>query len=190
MSQKFVLNASVFEVLSKIDAELADNLLKMGCPYCGGKLHQANYPRSPFGLLQQFRPYFEERLSFCCRSCRKRTTPPSVRFFGRRWYVAPVFILLSVLMLGINERRLMQIKKQFGLTVSESTWKRWRAWWRHEFAETTFWLQAKGSVISHLQEKIWLPRALYRLFSGSLIEKIPKLLQFLSPLTGGNLRAV
>ncbi len=174
MSQKFVLNASVFEILSKIDAELAGNLLKTGCPYCGGKLHQANYPRSLFGLALPFRVYCEERLSFCCSSCRKRTTPPSVRFFGRRWYVAPIFILLSILMLGINERRLVQIKKHFGLTVSESTWKRWRAWWRDQFIETPF----------------WLPRALYRLFTGSLIEKIPKLLQFLSPLTGGNLRAV
>ena len=190
MSQNFLFKASFFTLLMQIDSELADNTLKEGCPRCGGPLHLANYPRSPFGLPKQFRRYCDERISFCCAQCRKRTTPPSVRFFGRRWFVAPVFILLSLLMLGINERRLAQIKQHFGISVSESTWKRWRAWWRQSFQRTKFWLQAKGSVISHLQTNLGLPRALLRLFPGSLIEKIPKLLQFFSPLTAGSLCAI
>lgn len=190
MSQNFVFNASFFELLIKIDTELAKEVLAKGCPYCGSRLHQSNYPRSPFGLSQPFRSYCNERNSFCCSNCRKRTTPSSVRFFGRRRFVALIFVLMSVLTLGMNERRLRQVKRHLNITVSESTWKRWRSWWRNSFQSTKFWLQEKGIVKPSLQESVWLPRTLYRLFKGTLIEKIPKLLRFLSPLTGGDLRAV
>lgn len=76
------------------------------------------------------------------------------------------------------------------MTVSESTWKRWRRWWRESFTTTKFWLKEKGSVASHIQEKMWLPRVLLRLFGGTVIEKTPLLLRFLSSLTGGVFRAV
>lgn len=104
--------------------------------------------------------------------------------------MGPVFVLLSVFMLGINEHRLAQMKRHFNITVSESTWKRWRRWWRTSFQGTTFWRQEKGKVTPHLQENVWLPRALFRLLRGTLIEKVARLLQFLTPLTGGILCAV
>jgi hypothetical protein len=142
------------------------------------------------GLPSQFRDQYDERLSFCCKQCRKRTTPPSVRFFGRRWFPAPLFILISVLALGVNERRLSQVKRYFGMVVSESTWKRWRGWWRESFGGTLFWQQAKGLVITARETDRAFPRALLRMFKGVLEEKIALLLRFLSPLTGGVLRAV
>ncbi len=190
MSQNFIFNASFFKLLNKIDEDLRHQVLEKGCPNCGGQLHQSNYPRSPLGLPKLFRSYCEERFSFCCAQCRKRTTPPSVRFFGRRWFVAPVFVLLSLLRLGINERRLSQIKRHFNITVSESTWKRWRSWWRNKFQSTKFWLQEKGSVVPNLSEAVELPRALLRLFKGHLMKKMQQLLRFLAPLTAGLLRAV
>jgi hypothetical protein len=186
----FLHKANFHLLLDKIDHELASLVWELPCPDCSGKLHQANYPRSPMGIPLEFREAYDQRLSFCCGTCRKRITPPSVKFFGRRWYPAPVFMLICLLSLGINERRLSQIKRHFGLTVSESTWKRWRRWWRESFVTTDFWRKEKGLVVSMLEETISFPRALLKLFLGKFDEKLRLLLRFLSPLTGGFLRAV
>jgi hypothetical protein len=190
MSHKFLFNASFHFLLNSIDQEFAIETQKKGCPYCGNKLHQANYPRSPFGMLSPFRHYYDERLSFCCDSCRKRTTPQSVRFFGRHWYPAPFLMLISALTLGINERRLLQVKRHFGIVVSESTWKRWRRWWRDSFITTAFWRKERSLIPTVIETKKTLPRALLNVFQGVLEEKMRYLLRFLSPLNGGVLRAV
>jgi hypothetical protein len=180
MSHKFIINASFHSFLNTIDQELANEMHTQGCCYCGGKLHQANYPRSPVGLPPPFREYYDERLSFCCDACRKRATPPSVRFFGRRWFPALLFILLSVLMLGINERRILQVKQHFGIVVSESTWKRWRKWWRKSFMETPLWQQVKSLIPTISFTHHCLPRALLSAFRGLLEEKMLFLLRFLA----------
>jgi hypothetical protein len=190
MSQNFLYKSSFHLLLITIDQELAQKTLKQGCPYCKGKLHQADYPRSPVGVPSPFRPHYEERLSFCCDTCRKRTTPASVRFFGRYWFPAPFLMLISALTLGIgiSERRLAQVKRHFGITVSKSTWRRWRRWWRESFISTPFWQQAKG--LAPNMHEAPLPRALLAAFKGGLEEKMCSLLRFLSPLTGGVLRAI
>lgn len=190
MSQNFLSNASFHLLLNKIDQEITDKAKLQGCLSCGNKLHKANYPRSPAGLPSQFRNFYDERFSLCCNTCRKRITPPSVRFFGRRWFPAPLLMLISALMLGINERRLLQVKQHLGITVSECTWKRWRRWWRESFHKTLFWQQAKGLVPILIEPNKLFPRALLDLFQGTLQEKTRLLLHFLSPLTGGVLRAV
>jgi hypothetical protein len=190
MSHNFLFNASFHSLLVKIDQDMAREVHQRGC-HCRKKLHQSNYPRSPVGISPVFRSYYCERHSFCCDICRQRTTPPSVRFLGRRWFPAPFLILISALKLGINERRLEQVNKHFGITVSESTWKRWRMWWRDLFAATRFWQQAKGLVpITLLEGNQSLPRRLLSVFSGAFEEKMCLLLRFLAPLTAGVLCAV
>lgn len=52
-------------------------------------------------------------------------------------------------MVRVNEHRLAQIKRHFGITVSESTWKRWRRWWRIAFNKTRFWKQARSTFSYH-----------------------------------------
>lgn len=146
MSHKFIFSASFHLLLVAIDRELSELVQKQGCP-CGGRLDQSNYPRSPMGVPSAFRPSYDERFSLCCNDCRKRITPASVRFFSRRWYPAPLLILISTLMLSINEYRLTQIKRHFGITVTESTWNRWRRWWRDVFTATLFWKQEKPVLI-------------------------------------------
>ena len=190
MLPTFLYKANFHLLLTNIDQELASSVFELNCPSCSGKLHQANYPRSPMGIPLEFREVYDERLSFCCKTCRKRTTPPSVRFFGRRWYPAPLFMLICLLSLGINERRLAQMKRHFGLTVSESTWRRWRRWWRDAFIVTDFWKKEKGLVVLSLEEAISFPRALLKLFLGTFMDKLCLLLRFLSPLTSGVSRAV
>jgi hypothetical protein len=185
MSHNFLINANFHSFLDLMEQDLANQTQQRGCPKCGRKLHQANYPRSPVGILARFRDYYKERLSFCCSKCRKRMTPPSVKFFGRRWYAAPLFILISALACGISEYRLAQVKRHFGINVTESSWKRWRRWWRELFVATTFWQQAKGLVPSVLEINKTFPRALLTVFQGTLAQKTCFLLKFLSPLTQG-----
>lgn len=190
MSYKFLLKTSFHELLTEIDQDLAIKCQKAGCPHCGGQLHQAAYPRSPHGVFKDFREYYQSRFSFCCANCRKRTSPETVRFFGRYWHVAPVLILISALSLGINDRRLKQIKIHLGVTVSESTWKRWRKWWGSVFCTTPFWQQSKGLLSNFDEEACFLPRDLLILFKESLDKKMVRLLKFLSPLTAGGVRAI
>ena len=188
MSHNFLWDANFHFLLKTIDEALAEKVHKQGCPDCSHKLHQANYPRSPMGILVQFRDHYEERLSFCCELCRKRRTPPSVRFFGRRWYPAPLFMLISAFMGRVNDFILTQMKERFAISVGLSTWKRWRQWWNELFPLTLFWKQVQG-LIPVLETKRSFPRALLDLFQGKLEEKISSLLIFLSPLTCAFLQA-
>jgi hypothetical protein len=110
MSQNFLLKSSFHGCLIEIDQELAGICAEKGCFYCGGRFHRADYPRSPMGLPASFRDHYNQRISFCCSNCRERTTPASVRFFGRRWYPAPLLIFIFILQSGINKRRLSHQK--------------------------------------------------------------------------------
>lgn len=188
MSHKFLFNSTFHTLLIAIDRELAEDVRQQGC-HCGGSLHQSNYPRSPLGLSAELRFAYQQRFSFCCDDCRHRTTPPSVRFFGRRWYPAPLLLLISALMLSINEHRLTQIKRHFGITVSESTWKRWRRWWRDAFVESAFWKQARG-LIPEPKRPATIARQMLISFQGTIDNKMLLLLKFISPITAGYLRAV
>jgi hypothetical protein len=188
MSHKFLLNTSFHKRLVALDQELAEQTRLAGCQ-CGGNLYQSNYPRSPFGMPFALREHYQERLSFCCGLCRKRTTSPSVRFFGRRWFPEPLLIFISALKLGATESRCVQIKRLFGVTISQSTWKRWRRWWCTSFTESHFWIQAKGFIpIEHLNGPF--PRKLLSVFIGCLEERLVFCLKFLAPVTAGIARAV
>jgi len=79
--------------LLTIDIALAQKVKEQGCLHCGGALHQANYPRIGFGVTAQITPIYTCRFSYCYANCRRRATPPSVRFFGRRRYISTLFIL-------------------------------------------------------------------------------------------------
>lgn len=191
MSQNFLFKASFHEYLIKIDRELANIYAEKGCKYCCGKLHQADYPRSPVGMPLEFRDLYSQRISFCCVNCRKRATPPSVRFFGRRWYPAPIHTFISIMIRGINKRRIALIKKYFGITVYESTWRRWRKWWCDKFVVTKFWQAAKGQFPP--SNKIIhgpFPRVIFNFYRGNIEQKMLLFLRFLSPITIGIIHTI
>ncbi|MGP1680380.1 MAG: hypothetical protein ACTS6J_24905, partial [Burkholderiales bacterium] len=81
-----------FRLLLRIDEELAAETHAAGCA-CGGVLHCADYPRKPRACPKEFRADFDSRFSFCCNLCRLRTTSMSVRFLGRRVYLALAVVL-------------------------------------------------------------------------------------------------
>ena len=73
-------DARVWALLNRIDAAEAERRREAGCPHCGGQMHSATYPRKPHAPAPALREDVR-RLSFCCADCRRRVTPPSVRFF-------------------------------------------------------------------------------------------------------------
>ena len=91
--------------LFTIDEDLAETTRQRACP-CGGRLHCANYTRKPRGTPIQLPEPQPLRLSFCCDrdGCRKRVTPPSVRFLGRKVYLAAIVKVTEKIGWDTNER--------------------------------------------------------------------------------------
>jgi hypothetical protein len=167
-----------FELLLTIDREQAAQTRAAGCA-CEGRLHCASYPRKPRGCLPEFRSSFELRFSFCCSTCRKRTTATSVRFLGRRVYLALVVVLSSSRHAGSNSAA----PTLASLAIPLRTLERWRAWWRDEFRQTTLWMSACGAFIPPPDAER-LPGSLLERFVGTDAQsRMNALLRFLGPLT-------
>ena len=128
-------NERVWAFLKSVDAAEAEACRAAGCPRCDGELHSATYLRKPHGVAAALRDD-ARRFCFCCSVCRRRVKPPSVRFFGRRFYVGAVFLLVSALALAGGVRP-QTIARRCG--VPTSTLKRWRRWWRETFPLTREW---------------------------------------------------
>ena len=89
MFPEILRDARLYLALLQLDRVIAAEVEQAGC-CCGGALHSARYPRKPRGVTAELLPPdYHRRLSFCCArdGCRRRTTPPSVRFLGRRVYL-------------------------------------------------------------------------------------------------------
>ena len=168
-----------FSLLVQMDADLAAQLQTAGCP-CGGVLHRANYPRKPRACPKEVRAEFETRLSFCCNRCRKRATSKSVRFMGRRVYVA-----LAVVVLPQRRTTLSASAVQLceALEVSARTLARWRHWWLRIFCTTTLW-QAQCARFMPTVQTGDLPSSLIERFTGAAHVAMGRLLAFLAPLSG------
>jgi hypothetical protein len=84
-------------------------------------LHSARYPRKPRGIRYLLDGAYESRFSFCCATegCRHRTTPPSVRFLGRKVYLGVIVILMTALAHGLSTTRRLRLIEE--LNVSAQT---------------------------------------------------------------------
>ena len=90
------MNASeLWRVLYELDRREAARVGKCPCPFCRGKLQRCDYQRRPRGLPEDLPTELTCRFSFCCDTCRRRVTPCSARFFGRKVYAATVILLQS-----------------------------------------------------------------------------------------------
>ncbi len=163
-----------FQLLVQIDTELAAQMHASGCP-CGGVLHRANYPRKPKACPEEVHHAFESRWSFCCNLCRKRSTPMSVRFLGRRVYVALAVVVLAVRRNKTNAA-IAQLAETLG--VPERTIARWLQC----FCATALWQAQCGRFMPSV-EMTELPQSLMARFTGAAHEAMGRLLMFLSPLS-------
>jgi hypothetical protein len=185
VSPKFLRDVRFFAFLHLLDLDLAELVREGGCSLCGGPLHAASYPRKLRGLPEEARPLFAKRKSFCCGRdlCRRRATPPSVVFFGRRLFPAAMVLLVSALAHGASERRLARLNHVF--EVDRRTLLRWRVFWRDTFPESSFFRAEAGRFSPPLRRHRLLPDLLRR-FAGELRERVRSALLFLSPLSTGS----
>jgi hypothetical protein len=167
----------VYELLEKVDSDLALEAQAAGCAYCGGALHRGDYTRKPRGG-----PAWEKRYSFCCsrQGCRKRTTPESVRFLGRKVYAGMVVVLVSAMVHGVSGGRVKRLREALG--IDRRTVQHWREWWRRSFARGRFWTAERGRLRRPILEA-GLPLGLVEVFGARRREGLVNLMKFLSPIT-------
>ena len=81
MYQSVLADVRLFELLGRIDQDLARVVQGKGCGRCGGRLDRADYARKPRGMPVELGAEHAVRRSFCCAAegCRRRTTPPGRR---------------------------------------------------------------------------------------------------------------
>ena len=187
-----MLDARVWRLLLETDRELAAEARGKGCA-CGGRLHSARYRRKPRrGLPEELRSEYGWRESLCCEraGCRKRVMPASVRFLGRRVYLAALVVLVSAMTGGVTARRAAAMRELIGVSVR--TLQRWRAWWLGSFPRTVFWKGARGLLASPVDEAR-LPASLLESFRNDATgDDLVACLRFLAPITtrGGYAMAV
>jgi hypothetical protein len=188
LCQKVLRDARFFAFLLEADREIAAEARAAGCAHCGGVLHSARFRRKPRGGPPEVGEEAELRWSFCCaeEGCRKRRTPPSLRFLGRKVYYAAVVVIVSAMRQGATPARMRKLREMLG--VSRRTVARWRTWWQTTFAESRFWRRSKAALMPPV-ETMRLPASLWERFGGSDEEaRLVALLRFLGPLTGGEAR--
>lgn len=175
--QGHLADQSLWRLLEKVDGDLLQEAAAAGCSCCGGKLHRADYERKPRGG-----PEWDSRFSLCCaeEGCRRRRTPPSVRFLGRRVYVGLVVVLVSAMRHGLKPERVQRIREQLG--IDRRSLERWRQWWLSTFVESSFWKAMQGRFMPPLDEAA-LPWSLARAFGIECADGLRRLLEFLAPLT-------
>lgn len=177
MCHDILQNPVFFQLLTRIDEELASATRLGRCPGCGGPLHVANYPRKPRGCPAAVQEEYSWRLSFTCGQCDSRATSPSVRFAGRRVYVAVVLMLVSPPG-SSSGRELCAL-----LSIPARTLTRWRAWWREGFASTPFWQSVRERFMPPVMIG-QLPQSLLERFETSaMADRLAQMLRFIAPLS-------
>lgn len=182
MYQNLVNKSILFRILFKLDELLATETHEQGCP-CGGSLHRADYPRKPRGGPVEYNRAYMSRRSFCCsrEGCRRRMTPPSMLFLGRKVYFAAAIVVVCVLRQEPTPKRLDDLRELVG--VNPQTIRRWLKWWREEFARSGFWTAARGRFRARLNEAE-LPQSLLEAFEvKGKVRKLVHLLRFVGPVT-------
>ena len=172
----------LYELLQRIDEELCDEVRRRGCGHCGGRLDAAHYPRKPRGGPPDLAPGYQRRLSLCCArdGCRKRATPASVRFLGRRVYLGAVVVLVSALEKGPSPKRMARLRELLGVT--RWTVERWRRWWLDDFVRTPCWRAGRTRLMPAVNEA-GLPGTLLERFASEEFDRLVAMLRFVSPLT-------
>ena len=175
--------AKFFQELFEADEREVRREQRAGCPRCRGRLDRADYPRKPRGLPSD--PLLEElfgtRFSLCCsrEGCRRRLTPPSVRFVGRRVYVGAVVLLAAAASLA---------SALIAFQVARRTVQRWSRWWTQALPGSSFWKVNKARFAVPVDEA-GLPCTLLERFQGDRETALLGALRFVAPITTSSARS-
>lgn len=174
------LEGEFFLSLFEIDKQLAAKAKAQGCT-CGGRLHTANYPRKPRGLPPEVEDLYATRFSYCCdrEGCRKRYTPESVRFLGRRVYVGAVLVFVSALRCLLTQATNPSVKQP---ETPRRTIGRWQTFWQSAFVASEFWQRQRANFMPPLDEG-GFPESVLERFSGDLLQRLTATLLWLAPIS-------
>ena len=181
MFDQIELGGEFFEGLLAMDLAIVEEASSEACRFCGGRLHRGDYPRKPRGgLIGKAAENFGRRFSLCCgeEGCRKRATPPSVRFLGRRVYVGAVVIVASVV--AVMEVAASAASRATG--IAARTTRRWLRWWRGPFTTTSVFVQISSRMVPAVS-RTSLPSSIVERLPGSVERRVAQLLGWLLPIT-------
>lgn len=170
----------LFVRLYEMDLKIVQRAAAAGCAECGGPLYRSDYPRKPRGggvpLPEEL---FGRRFSLCCgrEGCRRRATPPSVRFLGRRVYVGVVVLVASVVLSAMSAAAAV---RESGVALR--TMRRWSRWWQGPFTATRVFVELCGRLSSPLSTQA-LPVSLLERLAGTAEERVGRALALVAPLT-------
>jgi hypothetical protein len=180
-------DASFWAFIHQLDIDIAAQVRRQGCPHCGGKLHSACYPRKPRGVCRHvLGEAYCWRLSFCCASsdCRRRCTPTSLRFLGRKVYLGLVITLFSSAEQSAGGASRQQLIETLG--VSAQTLHRWRYWWQVTLPVSRVWKSLRSRLMPPLLSSA-LPTALLMAMNGSgLAQRLLHAVALLLPLSSAS----
>ena len=179
--EQILRDTRFYELLLGFDRQIADAAHANRCPKCGATLHWGSWERKPRGGPVGLGPRHRLRFSLCCAAdgCRKRETPGSLRFLGRKVYFGAMVVLISAMQSGLNPVRMKRLKELVG--VSRRTVLRWRDWWCTVFTMSPFWRAHRGIAPAARDED--LPASLLQSFAGTTLQQLLSLLRFLVPIT-------
>jgi hypothetical protein len=188
MWHSFAADSSLSDNLMHLDEAAAAQVKAACCPHCGGRLDRADYPRKPRGGgIAAVLEVCVRRISLCCGrpGCRRRVTPPSVRFLGRRVYLGVT--LLVACLRALTQPASTETPTDSG--VPSRTVGRWLDWWQTTFAGSAFFTASAGRFVPPL-EVAQLPASLVARFTppepGA---RLAAVLSFLAPITTTSARA-
>lgn len=180
MFDQVVLGREFFELLEQHDAAITGRVAAGGCLVCGGPLHRGDFDRKPRGgLIARAGEDVVRRFSLCCgrEGCRKRSTPPSLRFLGRRVYLGAVVILASIVAQALGTAG--AIRAATG--VPARTTHRWVAWWREALVKTDVFVAIRARLVG--LAVVHLPASILDRLPGTRAEQVDSLLKLLAPIT-------
>lgn len=103
----------------------------------------------------------------------------SVRFLGRRVYLAVAVVIASVQRAGSSARA---AQLSLALSVPVRTLERWQGWWQAQFPLTALWRAACGRFMPPVATAD-LPGSALERFTGTPAQSMRHFLLFLTPLT-------
>ena len=183
MYHPLLTDARFHNSLFDLDRLIAEQFRQSQCPLCFGNLNQSNFPRKPRGVPEETDPDYHIRFSLCCSNdgCRKRFTPPSMRFLSRKVYSSVVILLIFLLKPETDESRIETLNRLLGTTLSVETLRRWRHFWTKDLPQTHTWKR----LPIHRSLSQELPMSLLALFQETGKQSLIMGLKLILPLTTG-----
>ena len=183
MYHPLLTDATFYNSLFALDQIIAEQIKGSRCPFCQSPLHHAHFLRKPKGIPKGVHCDYSTRFSFCCgkEGCRKRLTPPSMRFLSRKVYSSVIIFLIFLLKSKTDESKVEELNGLLGTSLSVETVRRWRQFWINEVPHTQTWKRA--ALNQTLSQN--LPGSLLVQFQKNFRQQLEMGLKWLLPLTAG-----